>query len=353
MANFGQLWHRKWNAIRVDEIHPCPYKLQSSFNARKRRMKSRTLGFTLVELLVVIAIIGILVGMLLPAVQAAREAARRASCSNNMIQIAMAVHQYEQSFRILPAGVVNATGPISNFPIGYHHNWICAILPYLDQPATNKLLDRKQSVYALANVPVRSHRISLLRCSSSPVDQSVSDYAGVHHEVEAPIDQDNHGVFFLNSFLPTRDIEDGVSHTAMLIEKVGDFQDLGWSSGTRASLRNLGSITPGGRLNRTAINLPGIVYASDNESDETVERRVRLVLSNELPEAWIDLKEFSAPAGIKPEFYVGGGSSYHGSGVNMVFADGTVRFTSHSIDETILFHLGHRKDGRLPPRLEQ
>ena len=65
--------------------------------------KVRKDGFTLVELLVVIAIIGILVALLLPAIQAAREAARRAQCTNQVKQLALALHNYHDTYNKFPA----------------------------------------------------------------------------------------------------------------------------------------------------------------------------------------------------------------------------------------------------------
>jgi prepilin-type N-terminal cleavage/methylation domain-containing protein/prepilin-type processing-associated H-X9-DG protein len=89
------------------------------------RTSRRRPGFTLIELLVVIAIIAVLIALLLPAVQAAREAARRSQCTNNLKQIGLALHNYEQAMNILPWGL----GP---------NNWndwgtIPLILPYMEQ----------------------------------------------------------------------------------------------------------------------------------------------------------------------------------------------------------------------------
>jgi prepilin-type N-terminal cleavage/methylation domain-containing protein len=95
-------------------------------------------GFTLVELLVVIAIIGILVALLLPAVQSAREAARRMQCSNNLKQIGLAAHNFHDTYKRFPPGIL---GPIpSTVPEkdAGAHQWVGTLyflLPFMEQQA--------------------------------------------------------------------------------------------------------------------------------------------------------------------------------------------------------------------------
>ncbi len=117
--------------------HVCPDGTDHTIRTRR--------GFTLVELLVVIAIIGVMVGLLLPAVQSAREAARRMSCSNNMKQIGLALHNYHSAFKSFPA---------SGRPENYTANgwarkssWFIAILPQLEQSAIYDGIDFSASSF--------------------------------------------------------------------------------------------------------------------------------------------------------------------------------------------------------------
>jgi prepilin-type N-terminal cleavage/methylation domain-containing protein/prepilin-type processing-associated H-X9-DG protein len=104
--------------------------------------RRRARGFTLVELLVVIAIIGVLVALLLPAVQAAREAARRMQCSNHNKQIGLALHNYHDTFRTFPfAYMVD----LSSFNI---QTWGTRILPFIEE---SSISDRWRDTVPLAN----------------------------------------------------------------------------------------------------------------------------------------------------------------------------------------------------------
>ena len=290
----------------------------NSFDRHTALPRLHRSAFTLVELLVVIAIIGVLVGLLLPAVQAAREAARRTSCLNNLVQLTLAVHNFEFGFEHLPAGVINPDGPIRNEEIGQHVSWTVQILPYLEQQALYSVFDIEAGVYAPANREARNVQLATLLCPSfaypyagQDVDSKPSGYAGCHHDSEAPIASDNNGMLFLNSRIRYSEIADGSSNTILLGELVPSASELGWASGTRATLRNTSGI------NRTQV-------WNRNPS---------------LPDPAID--------NVAGSLQVGGFSSMHPGGANFAIADGSSRFLSESIDPDLLRQLGHRADGEL------
>jgi prepilin-type N-terminal cleavage/methylation domain-containing protein/prepilin-type processing-associated H-X9-DG protein len=102
-----------------------------SLSLVSRTSARRLRAFTLVELLVVIAIIGVLVALLLPAVQAAREASRRSQCSNNIRQLAIAMHNYHDTNQSFPINYrVRGTNGQSDYAT---YSWMQAILPYIEQ----------------------------------------------------------------------------------------------------------------------------------------------------------------------------------------------------------------------------
>jgi len=112
-------------------------------------------GFTLIELLVVIAIIAVLISLLLPAVQSAREAARRTQCVNNLKQIGLAIHNYNDVNNSLPMG--SAPGNISPF---------VAVLPFIEQKPLFDALN-----FSVPSIAVTGENISLL--SNDPASLTV------------------------------------------------------------------------------------------------------------------------------------------------------------------------------------
>ncbi len=141
----------------------------------RRFRRSRT-GFTLVELLVVIAIIGILIALLLPAVQAAREAARRAQCSNNIKQLGLALHNYLDVNKTFPPYAVwgFTTGVQCEEP--YHHTWLMAIMPYMEQSALYDSANMRARAWGQA---FTAQRVAGLVCPSDAGFTEASETHGV------------------------------------------------------------------------------------------------------------------------------------------------------------------------------
>ncbi|MFO0886063.1 MAG: DUF1559 domain-containing protein [Pirellulales bacterium] len=212
---------------------------------------ARRRGFTLVELLVVIAIIGVLVALLLPAIQTAREAARRSSCSNNLRQTGLALQNYHDTFKTFPPsgfyGRPNSSG--GNPQLAYHHTWVTAILPFLEQKplydAINFNLPAFNQTIAIngVNTPLQSVEVPTMRCPSDAGYKngeqsqthgfSVTNYAagrseGYHWWLHRPHRSwwpswpqhlgDYAGLFALTRTNGLRDVTDGTSNTIAVCE---------------------------------------------------------------------------------------------------------------------------------------
>ena len=302
---------------------------------------SRRVGFTLVELLVVIAIIGILVALLLPAIQAAREAARRTQCTNNLKQLAIAVHNYSDSYKRFPSGFITNLPAVPATLERSHWSWGALVLPYVEQSALHDQL-QVGSVTLWQNLLTPGGLAALQtplpafvcpsdtgpalndfgastgaayatyekRVTSNGTDRipiAKSTYVGVACSGNSTTPPNGDltygppsGVLFSNSDIGFRDITDGTSDTALFGERcfrlnnvpIGAANALGFSSEATAYTSR----------NRALLGALGIPYWGINQTIINANDQNR------------------------------GFHSLHPGGVQFALCDGSVRFVSDSID---------------------
>ena len=293
-------------------------------------MKSRH-GFTLVELLVVIAIIGILIALLLPAVQAAREAARRMSCTNNMKQLGLATHNYMSTYSDrLPYGVCAQTGWIKGV--------FATLLPFLEQYSNADIASQYDN---LANTPLRYEPIAAYICPSMPYptvydgqsnslhDGAITTYQGVggSYIVEGQVEEDrliaqhgdipHNGAFDWGRGRRIRDFIDGTTKTAIF----GEFVHI--SPGDNP---NDFTTTPPGNMR------PWVFGGCDDGSGYSAYsfKVINEYGINETPPRYTSSGAVNVPFNHLPF------GSFHPSGANFTFADGSVRFVEKDIELDLL-----------------
>jgi prepilin-type N-terminal cleavage/methylation domain-containing protein len=327
-------------------------------------------AFTLVELLVVIAIIGVLVALLLPAVQAAREAARRTSCNNNLKQSALAVHNYESTFKTLPARQ-GGTGQLNDPNVRPTHalalaGW-AALLPFSEQQA---LFDQ---VYTLsptptANMPWADNlwtnaRLPYLQCPSdngkadpsNRTQRGLSSYAfctGDDYSASMilPDERSNaalaaevraikhRGVFGRHSYTRLGEITDGTSNTIALGERSRPAKVNDRGAVAVDTTANIATYVP---LSCRALwsGQSYIPTATMFTSDTAVGYRWAggnayfAGLTTILPPNSASCVIGNA-AGISPHLYPGvwTATSEHPNGVLVAMCDGSTRFVSNNIN---------------------
>jgi prepilin-type N-terminal cleavage/methylation domain-containing protein len=328
------------------------------------KLSRRKRGFTLIELLVVIAIIAILVALLLPAVQQAREAARRSQCKANLKQIGIAMHNYVDTFSVLPMGFTNDYGLGTSISgTAYQHKgsnvrnnaqwaWSAYILPYMDQAGAYAEI-KVGEMFAAEAMNVASARTVIAQplpaflCPTSTglnitqngeyrakaLNGTVYDVARASYAAVADDNEGNgrvlthdarncSGLFFNDSSTPFRDITDGQSNVLMVGEKAWETQN--------------------GRCNVKQIAGAATLYVTGASNQLTMENRGG---GSALGIAGNGINVDSAQAcnnlwDIKMTF-----SSNHAGGAHFVLADGAVLFLGENIDLTTYRRLAHKDDG--------
>ena len=326
-------------------------------------MRTPKSGFTLVELLVVIAIIGVLVGLLLPAVQSAREAARRMSCTNNLKQIGLAMHNFHDTRNSFPEGATAQFGaslPQTNLIV----SGFAAILPFIEEANLQNLYNfdipwEGQSP-TVASTPIKPYF-----CPSSAGENPVEDLefgalglpVGTRFGVTtyllskganfrwcnqpSSISPALRGVFDLGLKTSIGQIRDGTSKTMLVGEGAsGPSLSICQGQGCTGPALTTASGAPATPFQAWMVPQPvSTTYKSAGLSARTSIFGTTADPLNKFPitETLIDDSGFNGAAGCTANDAdsTSNFSSPHPSGGNFAFGDGSVTFLTDDIDITV------------------
>ena len=297
-------------------------------------------AFTLVELLVVIAIIGILIALLLPAVQAAREAARRSQCTNNLKQIALALHNYHDTYKSFPSGwmfhSMGSQGASGTLEEEAQWGWGALILPFMEQKPLADSLQISKWRLEEACLAVEGGDTVLEAVMQSPVENFICpsgpfkvlnshrsvavnkkaagcNYVGCKGLSDGSYDEDSGGLLFGNSSKKFRDVTDGTSNVFAVGERATTIGGFG--------VADLGK--PNGAL-WIGVGHP----AMENDGIGVLHKRADLMHRN-------GPSNVTAPTSRKMNTTSASGKAFnsrHPGGANFALCDGSVRFISDLIE---------------------
>ncbi len=340
---------------------------------------SKPKGFTLVELLVVIAIIGILIGLLLPAVQQVREAARRTSCSNNVRQLSIAMHNYESAHKEFPAGASFSPAPRSAGGSGFSFgpSFYGLILSYMEQ---GNLYDQMIWVgrspgyihesagsagEANRDIVLSAGPLPLIRCPSSdgPIAatrnsqydyEPFAHYAGIAGAVDPATFVETRlfddgvlglisggGMMTANRKCSFADCKDGASNTLILGEMSGRLERLFPGPTGNFSYVTASGTVHGWLMGTRVDGTPPNLDPSGTTGDDRVFNTVSIRYSpNQEPFANQLFPGMGSNVGANNPL-----NSSHAQGVMVGAADGSVHFLPDTVELETLKKLSTRDDG--------